>query len=170
MKLLLVHNYYQQRGGEDVVFESEAGLLEDHHHRVLRYTARNDGIGDLPGLTLGRKAIWNGDTYGELRNVLRRERPAVVHVHNTLPVISPAVYYAARSVGIPVVQTLHNYRLVCPRAVLFREGHVCEACLHRAIPLPGVRYACYRGSRSASGAVAAMLAVHRLLGTWRRAV
>jgi glycosyltransferase involved in cell wall biosynthesis len=170
MKLLLVHNYYQHRGGEDVVFEAEARLLEDHGHHVLRYTARNTGLEDASRLGLGRKAIWNTDTYRELGKLLKGERPAVVHVHNTLPLISPAVYYAARAASIPVVQTLHNYRLLCPSAILFRDGHVCEACLHRSMPTPAVRYACYRGSRGASAAVAAMLGVHRVLGTWTRAV
>jgi glycosyltransferase involved in cell wall biosynthesis len=170
MKLLLVHNHYQQRGGEDVVFEAEARLLEEHGHHVLRYQARNEGLEDVAGWTLARRTVWNGRTHRELRSLLGRERPAVVHVHNTLPVISPAVYYAARGAGVPVVQTLHNYRLLCPSAVLFRAGGVCEACLHRSIALPGVRHGCYRGSRAASGAVAAMLAAHRLIGTWRHAV
>lgn len=170
MKLLLVHNYYQQRGGEDVVFEAEAQLLEEHGHRVLRYTARNDRVGDVSGVALGRMTIWNSTTYEELRHLLRREQPAVVHVHNTLPVISPAVYHAARGAGVPVVQTLHNYRLLCPSATLFRAGRVCEACMHRSTPVPAIRYACYRGSRAASGAIAAMLTVHRLIGTWRHAV
>jgi glycosyltransferase involved in cell wall biosynthesis len=170
MKILLVHNYYQQAGGEDVVFEAEAGLLEAHGHRVLRYTARNDRVAHLPQLTLGRMAIWNSATYRGVKSLLRQERPDIVHVHNTLPVISPAVYYAARAAGVPVVQTLHNYRLLCPSAILFRAGLVCEACIHRAVPMPGVRYGCYRGSRSASAGVATMLAVHRTVGTWRRGV
>lgn len=170
MKVLLVHNYYQQRGGEDVVFEAETRLLEENGHRVLSYIARNTGLEGMSGGTLARKAIWNTDTYRELGKLLRSERPAVVHVHNTLPLISPAVYYAARAAGIPVVQTLHNYRILCPSAILFRDGHVCEACVRRSMPAPAVRYACYRGSRSASAAVAAMLGVHRLLGTWTRVV
>jgi glycosyltransferase involved in cell wall biosynthesis len=170
MKLLLVHNYYQQRGGEDVVFEAEARLLEDHGHRVLRYIAGNSGLADLPQVVLGGMAIWNTATYRDLRSLLQSEKPDVVHVHNTLPVISPAAYYAARAARVPVVQTLHNYRLLCPSGILFRDGHVCEACMHRAVPLPSVRYACYRGSRAASAAVATMLVVHRALGTWSRAV
>jgi glycosyltransferase involved in cell wall biosynthesis len=170
MKLLLVHNYYQQRGGEDVVFEAEAALLERHGHRVMRYTARNADVGARSALRLGAGAIWNGTTYREVRELLRRERPAVMHVHNTHSIISPAVYHAARAVGTPVVQTLHNYRLVCPSAILFRDGHVCETCLHRALAVPGIRHACYRGSHWASGAVAAVSAAHRVTGTWRRGV
>lgn len=167
LKPLLVHNYYQQRGGEDVVFEAEARLLEEHGHEVLRYAVSNDGLEALPRWVLARRTLWNSHTYREVRRLLERERPAVVHVHNTLPVVSPAVYYAARHAGVPVVQTLHNYRMLCPSAVLFRDGKVCESCLHRTIAHPAVRHRCYRGSRGASAAVATLTGLQRLLGTWR---
>jgi len=170
LKLLLVHNYYQQRGGEDVVFEAEARLLEEHGHRVLRYEARNDGLEALPAWTLARQSLWNGRTHREVRRLLERERPALVHVHNTVPVISPAIYYAVRGAGVPLVQTLHNYRLLCPSAVLFRAGTVCEACLHLTLAHPAVRYGCYRGSRAASAAVATTSALQHLFGTWSRCV
>jgi glycosyltransferase involved in cell wall biosynthesis len=101
---------------------------------------------------------------------MRREQPDVVHVHNTFPVISPAIYYAAGDAGIPVVQTLHNYRLLCPTATLFRAGQVCEDCVGRAIPWPGVVHGCYRGSRPATAAAAAMLAIHNYKQTWSQAV
>jgi glycosyltransferase involved in cell wall biosynthesis len=169
-KLLLVHNYYQQRGGEDVVFEAEARLLEEHGHEVLRYEASNDGLDTMPAWTLARRTVWNSRTYHDVRRLLERERPALVHVHNTLPVVSPAVYYAARRAGVPLVQTLHNYRLLCPSAVLFRQGAVCEACLHLTLAHPAVRYGCYRGSRAASAAVATTSALQRVLGTWHRCV
>ncbi|MFL5496385.1 MAG: glycosyltransferase family 4 protein, partial [Gemmatimonadales bacterium] len=135
-----------------------------------RYIAGNSGVADLPRVVLGGMAVWNRAAYRDLRRLLLSERPDLVHVHNTLPLISPAAYYAARAARVPVVQTLHNYRLLCPSGILFRDGQVCEACMHRAVPLPSVRYACYRGSRSASAAVATMLVVHRALGTWDRAV
>ncbi len=170
LKLLLVHNYYRQRGGEDVVFEAEARLLEGHGHEVLRYEARNEGLDEIAPWTLARRSLWNGRAHRELRRLIARERPSLVHVHNTMPVISPAVYYAARQAGVPVVQTLHNYRLLCPSAVLFRAGAVCEACLHRSVALPAVRYGCYRGSRAASTVVATTSALQRLLGTWTRCV
>jgi glycosyltransferase involved in cell wall biosynthesis len=170
MKLLLVHNYYQQRGGEDVVFESEGRLLEAHGHEVVRYTARNDDVPQLSPVRLALRAIWSRSASREVARLLRTQRPDLIHVHNTLPLISPAVNYAARAAGVPVVQTVHNYRLLCPSATLFRDGGVCEDCLHHALPLPGVRHACYRGSRAASATVAAMLGVHRMLGTWARTV
>lgn len=170
MRCLLVHNSYQQAGGEDQVFRAEAGLLEAHGHHVVRYTAHNDRVGELGRVALARTTIWNGAAYREVRALLRRAQVELVHVHNTFPLISPAVHYAARAERVPVVQTLHNYRLVCPNALLFRDGRVCVDCVGKHVPVPGVVHACYRGSRAASGVTAAMLATHRALGTWTRAV
>ncbi len=170
MKVLLVHNSYQQRGGEDEVFASEVDLLESHGHEVVRYTAHNDAVSQLSKLTLACKTSWSGTTYREMRALLERQRPHIVHVHNTLPLISPAVYYAAGAAQVPVVQTLHNYRLLCPNALLLREQRICEDCLGRRVAWPGIIHACYRQSRGATAAVAVMLSLHRLLGTWNRRV
>jgi glycosyltransferase involved in cell wall biosynthesis len=170
MRLLLVHNHYQQPGGEDQVFAAEGELLQSRGHEVHRYTAHNDSVPRVDRVTLARNTIWNQTAYRELRGTLRQLRPDLVHVHNTLPLLSPAVCHAAKDEGLPVVHTLHNYRLFCPNALFFRDGHVCEDCLGKVIPVPGVIHACYRGSRAASGTVAAMLAAHRMLGTWMRKV
>jgi len=170
VKLLLVHNSYRQPGGEDQVFASELELLATHGHDVVRYTAHNDAVRQLSKLNLGLRTIWSRTAYREMRAILRRERPHIVHVHNTLPLLSPAVYYAARAARVPVVQTLHNYRLLCPKAVFLREQRVCEDCLGRLLPWPAIVHACYRESRGATSAVAVMLSVHRLLGTWTRQV
>jgi glycosyltransferase involved in cell wall biosynthesis len=168
VKILLVHNFYQQTGGEDLVVTDEARLLESRGHEIVRYTAHNDDVGSLSKLSLGRRTIWNHQAYRELRGVIARERPHIVHVHNTLPLLSPSVYYAAAAQRVPVVQTLHNYRLMCPAALCFRDGHVCTECVGKSVPLPAVRHACYRGSRSASAAIVTMLSVHRMIGTWKR--
>ena len=170
LKLLLVHNYYRQRGGEDVVFEAEARLLEEHGHQVVRYEARNDALEGTPAWAIARQSLWNDRTYRDVQRLVERERPDLVHVHNTLSVISPSVYHAVRQSGVPLVQTLHNYRLLCPSAVLFRNGGICEACLGKAVAHPAVRYGCYRGSRAASAAVATTSALQRFLGTWTRCV
>lgn len=169
VRVLLAHNRYQQAGGEDVVFAAESELLRRAGHPVIEYVRDNDEIparGFLSRLRLASDTIWAHASVRDLRTLLRRERPDVAHFHNTLPLISPAAYYACREVGVPVVQTLHNYRVICPVALLYRDGHVCEDCLGR-LPWPGVVHGCYRGSRAATAAVAAMLAVHRALGTWR---
>jgi glycosyltransferase involved in cell wall biosynthesis len=170
MKVLLLHNRYQQPGGEDQVFAAEGDLLEAHDCRVLRYTLHNDSVTHMSQTELAKATIWNGATYRKLRALIRRERPQVAHFHNTFPLISPAAYYAAQAEGVPVVQTLHNYRLLCSNAQFFREGRVCEDCLGKALPWPGVAHACYRGSRSSSAAVATMLTTHRALGTWTKRV
>jgi glycosyltransferase involved in cell wall biosynthesis len=168
--VLLLHNHYQQPGGEDQVFKAEGTLLEAHGHRVLRYSLHNDSVADMSRLELAQATVWNAPAYREIRALIRREQPHVAHFHNTFPLISPAAYYAARAEGVPVVQTLHNYRLLCPGALFFREGRVCEDCSSRTVPWPSVAHACYRGSRSMSGAVAGMLTTHRALGTWTGAV
>jgi glycosyltransferase involved in cell wall biosynthesis len=170
MKILLAHNLYKQPGGEDQVFAAEAALLEARGQRVVRYTVHNDQVEGMSGPALAGATLWNRSIYRELRAMFRRERPDVVHFHNTFPLISPAAYHAARAEAVPVVQTLHNYRLLCPNAMLMREGRVCEDCLGRAVPWAGAARACYRESRAASGVTTLMLATHRALGTWKEAV
>jgi glycosyltransferase involved in cell wall biosynthesis len=170
MRVLLLHNHYQQPGGEDQVFAAEGALLEAQGHEVLRYTLHNDSVTDMSRPELAKATVWNRATYRDLRALIRRERPQVAHFHNTFPLISPAAYYAVKAEQVPVVQTLHNYRLICPNGLFFREGRVCEDCSGKAVPWPGVVHACYRESRASSGAVAAMLTAHNVLGTWSKEV
>jgi glycosyltransferase involved in cell wall biosynthesis len=170
MKILAVHNRYQLPGGEDQVFVDETALLEARDHRVVRYEVHNDQVERVNRLTLAKDTVWNTSAYRELGALIRRERPEVVHFHNTLPLVSPAGYYAARAEGVPVIQTLHNYRLLCPVALFFRDGRVCEDCMGKAVPWPGVVHECYRGSRAASGVIATMLTVHRAMRTWTEMV
>jgi glycosyltransferase involved in cell wall biosynthesis len=170
MKILAVHNRYQQPGGEDQVFVDETNLLETRNHSVLRYEVHNEQVERVNRLILAKDTIWNNSVYRDLRALIRRERPDLVHFHNTLPLVSPAGYYAAKAEGVSVIQTLHNYRLLCPVALFYRDGRVCEDCMGKAVPWPGVVHKCYRGSRSASGVVATMLTAHRALRTWTRMV
>lgn len=170
MKILLVHNYYQQTGGEDQSFEDEALLLETHGHTVLRFTLHNKSIGGMPTSRLAVRTIWNGQVYRQLRDLMRRERPQVMHCTNIFPLISPAAYYAARAEGVPVVQSLRNYRLICANSLLLRDGKTCEKCVKRAVPWPAMIHRCYRGHFRATTVIATMLGLHRALGTWRKAV
>jgi len=170
MKILLCHNYYQQRGGEDESFEAEADLLEAHGQEVVRFTVHNDTVDGMSRWRVARETLWSRPTYARLRELLRRERPDVMHCTNTFPLISPAAYYAARAEGVAVVQALRNYRLLCANALFARDGRVCEDCLGKAVPWAGIRHGCYRQSRAASAVVAGMLGLHRVLGTWSRAV
>jgi glycosyltransferase involved in cell wall biosynthesis len=113
------------------------------------------------------RAVWSGEAYRAVRRQLQAKPYDAVHVHNFFPLLSPSVYYAARAEGVPVVQTLHQYRLFCPVGTFFRDGHVCEDCFKKCIPWPGVLHGCYRGSSAATAVVASMLAVHNTIGTWR---
>lgn len=168
--IVLVHERYRQAGGEDLVFADEAALLRAHGHRVFTLTADNRDIDVMSTASLAARTLWNGGAYRRLRALVRAERAAVVHVHNTFPLLSPAVYRAARAEGAAVVQTLHNYRLICPNALLYHGGSPCEACVGRALAWPGVVRGCYRGSRVQTAAAAGMTALHRALGTWARDV
>ena len=170
MKVLTIHNYYQQPGGEEQIFNTEVALLRSYGHEVLNYTLTNDQIRGINPLVLAKNTLWNSTAYQELRSLARQKKPDVAHFHNTFPLISPAAYYALKEEGIPVVQTLHNYRLLCPNALFFRNGTICETCLGKSIPLPGIVHGCYRGSRSASAMVAATVSFHSMIGTWRKAV
>lgn len=170
MKVLLAHNFYQQPGGEDQVFADEGALLESHGHEVIRYSVHNDSVEGMGRLSLAARTVWNRKTYQELRELVRRERPAVAHFQNTFPLISPAAYYAVRREGAAVVQELPNYRLMCPAAVLFRDGKVCQECVGKPIAWRGVLHKCYRGSRGTTAVVAGMTALHRLAGTWKNAI
>ncbi len=169
-RVLVVHNYYQHRGGEDEVFAAETRLLERHGHAVERFTVHNDHVASVGGIRLAVGAVWNRASYRSLLAICTRFKPDVVHFHNTLPLVSPAGYYAARASGAAVVQTLHNYRLVCPGGLLFRNGKPCEACVGRTIPAMGVIHRCYRKSLAASATVGAVTVAHRLGRTWHRMV
>jgi glycosyltransferase involved in cell wall biosynthesis len=170
MIILSVHNSYQQPGGEDEVFRQEARLLERHGHKVVYCQAHNDEVKDKSRLELLGKTIFSLDAYNRVRTLIDRTRPDVMHVHNTFPLLSPAVYYAAADSAVPVVQTLHNYRLLCPAGVLFRNGNLCELCLNTKSPWPAVQHKCYRDSRAASAAAASMLTVHRMLRTYKKSI
>lgn len=170
MNILIIHNFYTRPGGEDIVFATEKALLRERGHEIVEFVRRNDEINGIHCLAASVSVVWSRDSQRALRRLIETVRPDVAHFHNTFLRISPAAYYACKDTGIPVIQTLHNYRLLCPNAVFFRDGHVCEDCLGKLVPWPGVLHRCYRDSRAATGAVAAMLVVHRLLRTWERTV
>jgi glycosyltransferase involved in cell wall biosynthesis len=173
MKVLIIHNSYQQPGGEDVVAAQEAVLLRQAGHEVIEYRRSNREVKALNlwnKLILPKQVIWAGNTVQDLRALIHQEKPHVAHFHNTFLMISPSAYHVCQEMSIPVVQTLHNYRLLCPRADFFRNGRVCEECLGKTPPWPGIVYGCYRGSRAQTAVVATMLTVHRWLKTWNEQV
>ena len=147
MKVLLCHNYYQQRGGEDLSFEAEADMLRCRGHDVLLYTRHNDDIKNMSRYRAARVTVWNQRTYREVRALIERERPLLVHCTNLFPLISPSVYYAAKAHGLPVVQALRNYRYFCSNSYFLRDGQICERCHRSRASWHGVLYGCYRQSR-----------------------
>ncbi|NLS97179.1 MAG: glycosyltransferase family 4 protein [Planctomycetaceae bacterium] len=170
MKIILCHNFYREPGGEDRVLADEERLLLENGHRVVRFTRHSNDIRGEGGLRLALGAVWNRKAAAQLRAIVSSERADIVHFHNTVPLISPAAYYAARRGGAAVVQSLHNYRMICPNGTFFRDGRVCEECSGKLFPWPSIRHACYRGSRAGSTALSTMLATHRVLKTYANAV
>src|SRR5215472_8607727 len=172
MRIVLVHNFYRQAGGEDVVFESEKRLLERAGHTVIPHVRSNKDLKETSladRIGIASQMIRSRESRQSFASLLDAERPNVVHVHNTFMVISPSIYSACSERGIPVVQTLHNFRLLCPVSSFFRKGVVCEECVDHSL-FRSVFHGCYRNSSQASGAVFLMLATHRDLGTWQKSV
>jgi glycosyltransferase involved in cell wall biosynthesis len=171
LRILLLHNSYHYRGGEDIAVEQEFALLQEHGHDVRLLLEHNDSISGVAGaVSAACSAVYSARSRQRVADELRAFRPEVVHVHNFFPLLSPSVYLACRDVGVPVLQTLHNYRLICPGVNLFRDGRACEDCVGRSVPWPGVLHGCYRGSRAGTAAVAAMVGIHNALNTWSHAV
>lgn len=169
LRVLVAHNAYQHRGGEDSVVEAEITLLRHRGHEVATYFRHNDEIEAMSKPALALRTLWSAEDQAVLGRMMADFRPDLIHVHNTFPLISPALYWAAVRAGVPVVQTLHNFRLLCPQAMLLRHGSVCEDCIGH-LPWRGVARRCYRGSALQSGVLASMLALHRALGTYRHKV
>jgi glycosyltransferase involved in cell wall biosynthesis len=167
LRVLVVHNRYVLPGGEDRVFESEIQLLTQFGEDVSileEQTIYPQGV--LQKIGVAANSLWSTEWHRKFRVRLREFRPDVVHVHNFFPVISPSVYYACHKAAVPVVQTLHNYRLSCPGATFYRDGKICEECVDQG-PLHSIRYGCYRGSKFGTASVALMLDLHRRAGTWK---
>ena len=169
MRVLIAHNYYQQPGGEDAVVAEEVALLERNNIEVELYSKHNDSIQAMPSAQLAIDTLWSRKSASEVSDIIKRFKPDVIHTHNTFPLISPSLYYAAARQNIPVVQTLHNFRLFCAQAMFMRDGKVCEDCLGK-LAWRGVMRGCYHGSKIQSAAVVSMQGLHRILGTYQHKV
>ena len=167
MRILLVHNEYIQPGGEDVVATAEGSLLENHGHKVRRFIVSNRSLDRLSDKLLSAwQAPYSGRSRRRMDAHIAEFNPDVVHVHNFFPILTPSIYDACNDAAVPVVQTLHNYRLICPQALLLRNGKPCEKCVSGS-PYHAVLYGCYRGSRLVSLVPARMVSINRRRGTWR---
>lgn len=171
MRVLLVHEFYRSSApsGEDDVFRNESIMLENSDIDVCTYNVYNDDIDDstlLKRVRLGLQTIWSRVSYRKFTEVLQSIRPDIVHFHNTFPLLSPSVYKSCRDNDLPVVQTLHNFRLVCPGALLQRVNKPCEDCLSGSI-FNSVRHRCYRGSLMATLPLTCMISYNRLVGSYK---
>jgi glycosyltransferase involved in cell wall biosynthesis len=170
LKILSVHNRYLHHGGEEESSRLENALLRSHGHHVEEYVLDNHDIQNQLLFGVGLRSIWNQKSYAHIRQHIRQHRIELVRSDNFFPQISPAVFYAARAEGVPTVQTLRNFRLSCPSAVFFRDGNVCEDCLGKLVPWPGILHGCYRNSNTQTLAPAFMATLHRIAGTWNHRV
>jgi len=172
MKILIVHNRYQQRGGEDAVVASEHDLLAANGIEVETLEENNDEITGLKGKLEASLSVFTGTKHSNDRvnAALSNFRPDVVHVHNWFPTVSPSIFWKCHRAGIPVVTTIHNYRLLCVGATFFRDGRICEDCMSTTLRSPGVIHGCYRDSRAGSAVATAGMLTHWGAGTWHRAV
>ena len=170
LKILIVHNYYKIPGGEDTVVANEKSMLEEHGHEVMLYTRSNAELSKFSKwqkLRLPFTTIFNFRTYKEIKKIILEQKINLLHVHNTLNLISPSVYYAAFHCHVPVVQTIHNYRLLCPGATFYRDGHICEDCVLHGLQC-AVKHRCYRDSSVQTLACVITTKIYRLLGTYGR--
>jgi glycosyltransferase involved in cell wall biosynthesis len=172
LKILILHNTYRERGGEDTVVEQEGQLLREHGHEVIEYRRSNKELGDdlVSKLRFGQRALWSRKAASEIEAIISHRKPDVAHFHNSFPQISPSGYWVCKRLGVPVVQTVHNYRLTCVRGDYFRDDHICEDCLRWKTALPAIVHRCYRGSLPQTMGAVGALAVHRLLRTWTKLV
>lgn len=166
--ILIVHNFYQIPGGEDTVVANEKKMLEDHGHKVILYTRSNNelkNMGILRKLLLPFTTVFNPKTYRDIKRLIRQENIEIVHIHNTLNLISPAVYYATLKMKKPVVQTVHNFRLLCPGATFYRDGHICEDCVTKGLG-SAIKHNCYRGSKAQTLICVISTLFHRMTGIY----
>ncbi|MBR4314501.1 MAG: glycosyltransferase family 4 protein [Lachnospiraceae bacterium] len=168
-RILLVHNFYQQPGGEDTVFRNEKKLLEDKGHEVITYTRDNSELKGnfLKKILLPFITIFNPKTYFDIKKIIKDKNIDIVHVHNTLCFISPAVFYAAIKMKSPVIQTLHNFRMQCSNGLFYRDGHICEDCVNYGL-LCALKHKCYRNSFFQTLAIVLLLKIHRFIGIYRK--
>ncbi len=171
MKVLIAHNRYQQFGGEDQVVGSEADMLSRNGHQVEHLSFDNEAIQGGPAkIGAALSSFFSLSAYGRALKILDQFQPDILHVHNFLPTLSPSIFFAGNRARVPVVQTLHNYRVICANALLYRNGRVCEECIDQQSFLPSVKHACYRGSRMGSAVVGGSMALHARMRTWKERI
>jgi glycosyltransferase involved in cell wall biosynthesis len=166
MKILFLHNQYIISGGEDVSTQSEIDLLKEHGHDVDVVYATNDDLKKSSSIKIAIDTIWSVGFYNKVKNLISKNNYDLIHVQNFLPIISPSVFYAAKKMGVKVVMSVRNYRLICPNALMYVNGHICDDCVGKTVPYPSISKKCYRESLPATAVVSSMLTLHNVLNTW----
>ena len=171
MRILLIHNKYIHKGGEDIAFETELNLLRQNNHTVYPLIFDNAKMNSKIGkIRLSIGAIYNSNSARRVSEVIKDFTPNVIHVHNHFYVASPSIFYVAKKFKIPILLTLHNYRLICSGALLMRNSQSCELCTKKKFPLYGVKYACHQNSHLTTAQITFVTSLHKLLGTWKNKV
>lgn len=173
MKVLFIHNYYQQYGGEDTVVKAEKNLLTSYGNKVTVYSRLNSRVyrySFLKKVNLYLSTHWSKDDYFDIKNIIQKENPDIAHIHNTFLLITPSAYYACRDSGLPIVQTLHNYRFLCPGGNLYIKGLICEECLKEKSFKKSLANGCWRNSRLLTASVTRMLKYHIDKGTFKNSI
>lgn len=172
MRILIAHNHYNQAGGEDAVVKTESALLKKFNQEVYLYERHNkeiDSYSLFKKLNFLLRLDWSKDSYRQIKKIIREFRPDVAHFHNIFFVMTPSVYFACKEEGVPVVQSQHNFRLICSNGLLFRDNQVCEECVQKTL-WRGVYHRCYKNSRLATALVVRMLQKHWKQDTWRKMI
>ncbi len=170
MNILLIHNTYQQKGGEDSVLENEYQLLKEKN-TVEKLLFNNEDIkSSFDKLKTGFNSIYNKNSAKIVEEKIKEFSPDIIHVHNFFPIASPSIFYVANKLNIPIVMSLHNYRLICPNALLFKNNEICEKCVNKSFAIDAVLHGCYRESRVQTFALALMSYVHKKRKTWNTKV
>lgn len=173
-KILIIHNSHRKgsSSGDDIVFKKEAELLTTHAHDVIRFNLFNDEFdasNAIKKLLIGLQIPWSISAFRMIEKVLSKECPDIVHIHNFFPLLSPSIYYAIHSKGIPIVQTLHDFRFLCPMAFFMRNGFICEECKGGSF-LRSIKYGCFKNSKVQTIPVALMLKIHYMLNTFKNKI
>lgn len=170
LRILMIHNRYLIPGGEDASTDVSVDLLRAAGHEVFLLEDSNARVDDLGLMRTAARAVWSREAHSKVGDLLADGEFDVVHVQNSFPLFSPSVHYAASKHAIPVVQSLRNFRLLCPEGMLHRDGKVCTDCVGKRFAWPGVVHRCYRSSATGSAVVATVSGGHKLIGTWKNRI
>jgi len=171
LKILLVHNRYQSKGGEDTVFDAEYKMLINNGDDVQTLIFDNKKIVSFADkIYTSLNSFYNRNSARKMEDAILSFHPDIIHVHNFFYIASPSIFFVAHKYAVPVVMTLHNYRLICANGLLFRNVQVCTLCTKKVVPFDGILYKCFQNSNIGTASVSLMTSFHKIIGTWKHKV